>query len=250
MLNNEITIKKIIEGNYTCANNSSLMLPIGINKDRSIEYIDFSKISNLLICGSSGSGKTTFVRTLIASLISIYSHKKLNFCFFNSNRIDYLEFSNLPNLLVPIVHEPRKGCAVISLMLNEAKKRLNSSYNENYSDIFLVFDDFAQISKIPDIQENLYELLEISYKVKIHIILVTSIALSKIISTEMKIHIPNRISFFLPEKSNSRVVLDQNGAETLQSPGEFIAKFYNDCKSYYSIELTDEEIQSACELCK
>ena len=63
-------------------------------------------------------------------------------------------------------------------------------------------------------------------------IIVTSIALAKIVSTELKVNIPHRISFFLPERRNSQVVIDQDGAEKLEFPGEFIAKFYSKTKNF------------------
>ena len=72
--------------------------------------------------------------------------------------------------------------------------------------------------------------------------------MAKIISTEIKVNIPYRISFFLPERRNSQVVLDENGAEILESPGQFIAKFYSKSATYNSIELSNDDINKACQI--
>jgi S-DNA-T family DNA segregation ATPase FtsK/SpoIIIE len=227
-----------------------LIAPIGI-KNGQIEYTDYSQINNLLVCGTTGSGKTTFVRTLIASLISSYDRESVNFCIFDSKRVDYTEFYKIPHLVMPVLHDNKRCQGMLFWVLHEAEERLNL-LSENSSDlkrpdIFVILDDYAQITQDPDVKMTLYKLLEISHRVKIHVIIVTSIALAKIISTELKVHIPHRISFFLPEKRNSQVVIDQNGAESLEMPGQFIAKFYSKVEIYNSIELLDSEIKKICE---
>lgn len=67
-MSENITIQRIINGRLMVSDKDGLVAPIGINENKKIEYTDYSKIANLLVCGTTGSGKTTFVRTLIASL--------------------------------------------------------------------------------------------------------------------------------------------------------------------------------------
>lgn len=251
MAETNITIQKIIKDSSAISNGAGLIAPLGV-KNNQIEYIDYSQINNLLVCGTTGSGKTTFVRTLIASLISANPPESVKFCLFDSKRIDYMEFSNIPHLVMPILHDSTRCQGMLYWVLDEAEKRYNL-LNENISDfkcpeIFVVLDDYAQIASESEIQKILCKLLQIAHKVKIHIIIVTAIALAKIISTELKVHIPHRIAFFLPERRNSQVVIDQNGAEILESPGQFIAKFYSKSTVYNSIELSDFEINKVCEV--
>lgn len=248
MNNESITIKKIYEECLAISNGEGLIAPLGIKENGEIEYVDYSKINHLIICGSSGSGKTTFVRTFLASLMATNSPDNIRFAIFDSKSIDYIDFNKMPSLLMPIIHESRKCSGAISWVLDEAKKRKNLLVNgfDKISDLpemFIILDDYAEIAQDIYSQENLYKLLQIAHKVKIHIIIVTSIALAKVISTELKVNIPHRISFFLPEKRNSQVVIDQNGAEALECPGEFIAKFYSKAERFHAIELSDLEIQ-------
>lgn len=251
MLETGITIQKIIKESSKISNDAGLIAPLGI-KNNQIEYVDYSQINNLLVCGTTGSGKTTFVRTLIASLISKNQPESVNFCIFDSKRTDYTEFSNIPHLIMPVLHDCKRCKGMLSWALAEAERRytlLSENISEpNCPDIFVVLDDYAQIIPEFETQKKLYQLLQIAPRVKIHIVIVTAIALAKIISTELKVHIPYRISFFLPERRNSQVVIDENGAETLESPGQFIAKFYSKSIIYNSMELPNTEINKACQI--
>ena len=246
MHNENITIQKIYEESLAISNGKGLVAPLGIKENGDIEYVDYSKINHLMICGTSGSGKSTFVRTLISSLSSIKTCETVNLCIFDSKTTDYIDFSYSPFLLMPIIHNSQKCSGMLYWALDESKKRqkLLEENVDTFSDIFIVLDDYADMVNEPYIQETLYKLLQIAHRVKIHIIIVTSIALAKIVSTELKVNIPHRISFFLPERRNSNVVIDQDGAETLEFPGEFIAKFYSKAKTLRSIELSDLEIKN------
>jgi S-DNA-T family DNA segregation ATPase FtsK/SpoIIIE len=246
MLNEEITIQKIIDERLKLNDSGGIVAPIGINKNNQIQYADYSKITNLLICGTTGSGKTTFVRTLIASLTAVSNPNTVKFCIFDSRGNDYIEFLRIPNLLIPIIHDAKKCVGMLSWALYEAKKRMTDAQNDTYPDIFIVLDDYVEIAKELETQETLYELLHIAHRVKIHVVIVTSLALAKIVSTELKVHIPHRIAFFLPEKINSRVAIDENGAESLEMPGEFIAKFYSKSDTYRAVQLSDAEIKNVC----
>ena len=249
VLSGNITIQQIVQENSKFSN--GVMAPLGI-KNNQIEYIDYSQVNNLLVCGTTGSGKTTFVRTLIASLIATNQPESVQLCLFDSKRTDYTEFSSIPHLIMPILHDGKRCQGMLSWVLSEAERRytlLSENISElNCPDIFVVIDDYAQIVQEPNIQKTLYDILQIAPRVKIHIIIVTAITLAKIISTEIKVNIPYRISFFLPERRNSQVVLDENGAEVLEAPGQFIAKFYSKSAIYNSIELSNDDINKACQI--
>ena len=248
MSNENITIQKIYNESPAISNGEGLVAPLGMKENGEIEYVDYSKINHLIICGTSGSGKTTFVRTLLTSLMSVSSPDNVQFCIFDSKHIDYTDFNGMPSLLIPVATDSRKCSGMIGWVSMEAEKRQklladDPSDINTLPEMFIILDDYAEIAQDTYSQENLYKLLQIAHKVKIHIIIVTSIALAKVISTELKVNIPHRISFFLPEKRNSQVVIDQNGAEALECPGEFIAKFYSKAETFHVIELSDLEIK-------
>ncbi len=255
MNNENITIQKIYEESLAISNDAKLIAPLGIKENGEIEYVDYSKINHLIICGTSGSGKTTFVRTLLTSLMLVSTPENFKLCIFDSKHIDYTDFNGMPFLLIPVATDSKKCPGMIGWVSYEAERRQklladNADNMDNLPDIFMVLDDYAEITQYQDAQESLYKLLQIAHRVKIHVIIVTSIALAKIISTELKVNIPHRISFFLPERRNSNVVIDQDGAENLEFPGEFIAKFYSKAKTLRSIELSDWEIKEFIDFAK
>ena len=254
MHNENVTIQKIFEESSSISNGKGLIAPLGIKENGEIEYVDYSKINHLIVCGTSGSGKTTFVRTLLTSLMLVDTPKNIKFSIFDSKCVDYTVFNGMPFLMVPVVTDSRKCLGIISWACSEAKMRqrilADNGNIDEIPEIIVVLDDYAEITQHQEAQESLYELLQIAHRVKIHVIIVTSIALAKIISTELKVNIPHRISFFLPERRNSQVVIDQDGAETLEFPGEFITKFYSKANTFHSIELTDLEIENFCDFIK
>ena len=125
MSNENITIQKIYKESLAISKGEGLIAPLGIKENGEIEYVDYSKINHLIVCGTSGSGKTTFVRTLLASLMTASSPENIKFAIFDSKHIDYTDFNGMPSLLMPIIHESRKCSGAISWVLDEAKKRKN-----------------------------------------------------------------------------------------------------------------------------
>ena len=182
MNNENITIKKIYEECLAIGNGEGLIAPLGIKENGEIEYVDYSKINHLMVCGTSGSGKTTFVRTLITLLSSINTYENVMLCIFDSKSTDYIDFSYSSFLLMPIIHNKQKCSGMLYWALNEAEKRqkLLTENVDTFSDIFIVLDDYADMVHEPNIQETLYKLLQIAHRVKIHVIIVTSIALAKL----------------------------------------------------------------------
>lgn len=249
-----ITIKKIYEESLAISNGDGLVAPLGIKENGEIEYVDYSKINHLIVCGTSGSGKTTFVRTLLMSLMLTSTPENFKLCIFDSKHIDYTDFNGMPFLLLPVATDSKKCPAMIGWLSHEAERRqkifADTGNIDELPNVFVILDDYAEIDHDLYTQENIYKLLQIAHRVKIHVIIVTSIALAKIISTELKVNIPHRISFFLPERRNSQVVIDQDGAESLEFPGEFIAKFYSKTKTLRSIELSNSEIKEFFDIAK
>ena len=246
-----ITAQKLFEDVSALNNGIGLIAPLGVNNGK-IEYMDFSQINSLIVCGTTGSGKTAFIKTVIASLISANPPENLKLCIFDSLKIDYSEFATIPHLLMPILNDASRCSGMLSWALDEAKKRtllLNkTAIDSKLPDIFVILDNYAQVAQNIEIQKALHKLLQINHRVKIHIIIATSIDLAEIIPSKIKVHIPHRISFFLPERRNSQVVIDQKGAETLNIPGQFIAKFGSEVKTYNSIELLDDDIKNICNM--
>lgn len=234
------------EGKEKCQNYN---VPIGKEENGSVFYQDLSKISHILVSGTTGSGKTAFIQSVLSSLMLTVPTDMVKFIIYDSKLIDYMYFKESPQLLVPIIYDGKKAMGAINWLLSEANNRIElltesvDKFN-NLPHIYLVLDDYSEIAQFDAEYNCLVKLLKIGRSVNIHCILSTSTPTANVVSTEIKANVPCRIAFHTTQKSVSRMILDENGAEMLQIPGEMIFKGQNQnikCTSYF---VTDDEIKS------
>lgn len=226
---------------------SNFVVPFGKEENGDIVYQDLSQISHMLISGTTGSGKTAFIQSIMTSLMLSVPTGNVKFIIYDSKQIDYMFFQGIPQLLVPILTDSKKAMGAINWALSEANNRIklfteSTNYINELPHIFIILDDYSSIASCDDI-ECLVNLLNIGRQTNIHCILSTSTPTSSNVSTETKANIPCRIAFHTTQKSISRMIIDENGAELLQIPGEMIFKGQNQlirCTSFY---IADEEIK-------
>lgn len=226
---------------------SNFVVPFGKEENGDIIYQNLSQISHMLISGTTGSGKTAFIQSIMTSLMLSVPKDKVKFIICDSKQIDYMFFQGIPQLLVPILTDSKKAMGAINWALSEANNRIklfaeSTNYINELPPIFIILDDYSSIASCDDI-ECLVNLLKIGRQTNIHCILSTSTPTSSNVSTEIKMNIPCRIAFHTTQKSVSRMIIDENGAELLQIPGEMIFKGQNQkikCTGFY---VTDDEIK-------
>lgn len=243
------TLYELLNNENCEANNENFVVPIGKDSNGIAIYQDLSQISHILISGTTGSGKTTFIQSILSSLLLTLPTDAVKFVIYDSKHIDYTFFKDIPQLLIPIITDSRKALGAISWALQEANNRIalrteRSIEFNKLPHIFLIFDDYSEIAMQNEGLESLIQLLRVGRVANIHCILATSTPTTNIVSTEIKANVPCRIAFHTTQKSISRMILDENGAEMLQIPGEMIFKGQNQnikCTSFY---ISDEEIKS------
>jgi len=230
-------------------------VPIGTQADGTMLSADLEQITHMLVCGYSGSGKTSFVQTAALYLARNHSPKHIQFIVFDSKMVDYTLLQDLPHLIMPIITEDMKADSAMNWLQIESNRRLSlfqqnkvknlSSYNqlkkESLSRIIVILDDFASLhmNKKNSAPQSLVSIIQNGRIVGIHIILVTSVTSSKILSKELLSMIPCTISFRVSERADSRLVIGKEGAETLRVPGELMIRFQSvlqKCKGAYLSE--------------
>ena len=220
-------------------------VPIGIQSDGTMLSADLEQITHMLVCGYSGSGKTSFVQTAALYLARNHSPKHIQFIVFDSKMVDYAAFRDLPHLSKPIINDDAKADETISWLEKESDRRLTLihgigakdivSYNQQCSlhrqetlpRILLIMDDFAslQMYKKYNTPMTLISVLQNGRIAGIHVVLVTSVTSSKILPKNLLSLIPCRISFCVSERADSRLAIDKEGAETLRVPGELMIRY-------------------------
>lgn len=239
-----------------------IIVPIGIRTDGESFFQNISEIPHLLVCGVSGSGKTSFIQTVITYLAINYRSEEVNFLIYDSKYVDYSMFNTLPHIVMPVIKDDKKAIDVISQLSVECNWRLKQltnrsvrdifSYNkqcditakERLSHLFVVLDDFSSMRLDVETTALLKNILSIGRAVGIHFIFVTSaVSPSKILVKDILTYVPGRICFCVSNGIDSKLVVDKTGAENLSIPGELIFKWRNNFVKCQGMYTTYEDIQ-------
>ena len=239
-----------------------IIVPIGIRTDGESFFQNISEIPHLLVCGVSGSGKTSFIQTVITYLAINYRSEEVNFLIYDSKYVDYSMFNTLPHIVMPVIKDDKKAIDVISQLSVECNWRLKQltnrsvrdifSYNkqcditakERLSHLFVVLDDFSSMRLDVETTALLKNILSIGRAVGIHFIFVTSaVSQSKILVKDILTYVPGRICFCVSNGIDSKLVVDKTGAENLSIPGELIFKWRNNFVKCQGMYTTYEDIQ-------
>lgn len=232
-----VYLKEVIASNAFREEKSILTLSLG--KDISGQPIvaDLDGMPHLLIAGTTGSGKTVCVNSLVLSLLFKGSPNDLKFLMVDPKMVELMPFNGLPHLLCPVVTEAKKASAALNWVVNEMEERYQllakvgarniESYNEkqeNLPYIVVIVDEFADLMSVvrDQIENAVTRLAQLSRAVGIHLILATQRPSVDVITGVIKANLPARISFKVASKVDSRTVLDMNGADKLLGRGDML----------------------------
>jgi S-DNA-T family DNA segregation ATPase FtsK/SpoIIIE len=215
-------------------------LSIVLGKDIAGKTIvaELEDMPHLLIAGTTGSGKTVCINSLILSLLYRNSPADLKFVMIDPKMVELMPFNDLPHLLCPLVTEAKKAAAALNWVVNEMEERYRllsqlgtrniESYNQKGETklpyIVVVVDEFADLMIVmPDqIETAVQRLAQLARAVGIHLILATQRPSVNVITGVIKANLPARISFKVASKVDSRTVLDMNGADKLLGKGDML----------------------------
>lgn len=214
--------------------------------DGKTAYFDFKKFSHLLISGTTGSGKSIFIDSVIVNLIYKASPAELKLILIDTHMLNLMRFDKLPHLLVPIIYDSKKAYGALMWTMAEMENRYKlfsehglknlEAYNEYMTEhggdilprILIVVDDFADLmteSLNPlSLQEEIDRLVSMSRAAGIHLLLSIQRPSFDVISGTVKMNIPNRIAFKTVSGNDSRLILQASGAEHLNGNGDMLFK--------------------------
>ena len=254
-----VTIKELLSNNNF--KNTSFKIPLCIGKDISgnIEVIDLSKTPHLLVAGTTGSGKSVFINTLLASILYRFSPEELRLILIDPKMLELSVYNDIAHLLTPVVTEPKK--AIITLkwvckemerrysLMNEENTRSLEGYNEKSHEklpyIVVFIDEMADLMMTAgkEVEHYVQRLAQMARACGIHLVMATQRPSVDIITGSIKANFPSRISFQVASKYDSRTVLGEVGAEQLLGNGDMLmTKNGGNIIRYQSAFISDNEV--------
>lgn len=232
-----VCLKEVLASTVYQKASSPLTLALGKDISGVPIVADLDDMPHLLIAGTTGSGKTVCVNSLILSLLFKKSPADLKFLMIDPKMVELMHFNNLPHLLCPLVTDAKRATFALKWVTYEMEERYRllakagarniESYNEKQEKIpyiIVIIDEFADLMTVaPDQIENaVTRLAQLSRAVGIHLILATQRPSVDVITGVIKANLPARISFKVASKVDSRTVLDMNGADKLLGKGDML----------------------------
>ncbi|MBE7080873.1 MAG: DNA translocase FtsK, partial [Clostridiales bacterium] len=237
----------MLSGNtFVNAPAGSLMFAMGKNVANAKIYGDISKMIHLLVAGSSGSGKSVFLGALIVSMIYKYSPEELRLILIDPKKTEFVLYNNLPHLMInEIITEVNKAVQSLNWAIGEMNRRYTlfeqmsrsgkyvvnlDQYNEQLEKnqrlpkIVIIIDELADLmlAAKKDIEDKIQNLTQKARAAGIHLIVATQRPSADVITGVIKSNLSTRIAFAVASEVDSRVILDQSGAQKLLGKGDFL----------------------------
>ncbi len=222
---------------------SNLTFALGKDVSGNPIYADLARMPHLLVAGSTGTGKTIFLNSLILSLLYRNSPEILRFILIDPKRVEFPVYNDLPHLLCPVILDPQKTINALKWLILEMERRFDllseerardiAGYNEmalgrNEDEvmpyIILIIDELADLmaARGREIEVGIVRLAQMARAVGIHLVVATQRPSVEVITGLIKANITSRITFQVASQIDSRTVLDMAGAEKLLGAGDLL----------------------------
>jgi S-DNA-T family DNA segregation ATPase FtsK/SpoIIIE len=234
-----VYLKEVLTSKEFQESDSKLTLALGKDIAGHPVVTDLGDMPHLLIAGTTGSGKTVCVNSLILSLLFKFSPKDLKLLMIDPKMVELMPFNGLPHLLCTVVTDAKKASVGLSWVVNEMEERYqllakagvrnieahnNAKQEEKMPYIIVIIDELADLMVVSrdQIESAITRLAQLSRAVGIHLILATQRPSVDVVTGVIKANFPARISFKVASKVDSRTVLDMNGADKLLGKGDML----------------------------
>ncbi len=253
-----------------------MAVPVVLGKDISgdAQIIDLAKTPHLLIAGATGAGKSVCVNSMILSILYKRSPQQVKMILIDPKIVELKLYNDIPHLLTPVITEPKKAFQALQYCLCEMERRYAlldgmgvrdiESYNRRIKErriatealpyIVLVIDEFADLMATTgkELESTVARLAAMSRAIGIHLVLATQRPSIDVITGLIKANIPSRIAFMVASKMDSRIIVDQVGAEKLLGKGDML---YAGPVDPFPVRIqgtfvSDDEVENVCEFVK
>jgi S-DNA-T family DNA segregation ATPase FtsK/SpoIIIE len=221
---------------------SPLVAWLGKGIDGNAVWTDIAKMPHVLVAGTTGSGKSACVNTMLSSILMAASPNEVRLVLVDPKQVELNHYEHVPHLLTPVVTSPRLAANVLANLITEMETRygvMSQARARNLEElnrvrvkageaplphILCVIDELADLMMVApaEVEDSIIRLAQKSRATGIHLVLATQRPSTDIITGTIKVNIPSRIAFAVSSQTDSRVILDQGGAESLLGQGDML----------------------------
>jgi len=221
---------------------SPLVAWLGKGIDGNAVWTDIAKMPHVLVAGTTGSGKSACVNAMLSSILMSASPNEVRLVLVDPKQVELNHYEHVPHLLTPVVTSPRLAANVLANLITEMETRygvMSQARARNLEElnrirrkageptlphILCVIDELADLMMVApaEVEDSIIRLAQKSRATGIHLVLATQRPSTDIITGTIKVNIPSRIAFAVSSQTDSRVILDQGGAESLLGQGDML----------------------------
>ena len=237
-----IYLRELLDSKLFKDSSSPLTIALGKDIVGKPFITDLKKLPHLLIAGTTGSGKSVGINAMILSLLYKNSPDQLRLLMIDPKMLEFSIYNDIPHLLTPVITKPKQAIVALNNMVNEMERRYElmaetrtkniENYNEkvkreggeNFPYIVVVIDELADLMMTSgkEVEHSIARLAQMARASGIHLIVATQRPSVDVVTGLIKANLPSRISYRVGQKVDSKIILDQMGAESLLGRGDML----------------------------
>ncbi len=237
-----IYLRELLDSKLFKESSSPLTIVLGKDIVGKPFITDLKKLPHLLIAGTTGSGKSVGINAMILSLLYKNSPDQLRLLMIDPKMLEFSIYNDIPHLLTPVITKPKQAIVALNNMVHEMERRYslmseNRTKNiENYNDkvkkeggehfpyIVVIIDELADLMMTSgkDVEHSIARLAQMARASGIHLVVATQRPSVDVVTGLIKANLPSRISYRVGQKVDSKIILDQQGAESLLGKGDML----------------------------
>ncbi len=273
-----VSFREIIEANQSVKDKYDIMVTLGKNLMGKPIVADMAKMPHLLVAGSTGSGKSVCINSIICSILMNYNPNDVKLVLVDPKKVELTNYNGTPHLLCPVVNDPKKASLMLQNVVREMERRYDvfsekgvkkiSEYNayiekENKKHpetplnkmfyLVVIIDELADLMLVAskEVEDSIMRITQMARAAGIHLIVATQRPSTDVITGVVKANIPSRICFAVASQIDSRTALDMSGAEKLLGKGDmlYLPMGENQPTRIQGCYISDEEINRLINYC-
>lgn len=238
-----VHLREVLDSDVFRDNDSKLAIALGKDVAGNVQLADIAKMPHVLIAGSTGSGKSVCINTIITSIIYHAKPSEVKFVMVDPKVVELSVYNGIPHLLIPVVTDPKKAAGALAWAVQEMDNRYNlfaekgvrdlKGYNkaiENDEElgqlpqIVIIVDELADLMMVAknDVEDAICRLAQKARAAGMHLVIATQRPSVDVITGLIKANVPSRIAFAVSSQVDSRTILDSVGAEKLLGKGDML----------------------------